>query len=528
VARLPARRAGSRFLVRAAYYELMPQQRSHAFAVLALLCAAASAAAQSTLITGAKVLDGSGRPAAEVSVRIIGDRIADIGDLHQREGERVIRAVGFVLAPGFIDTHSHADDAILGHRDALADVSQGITTVVVGQDGGSVFPLGDFFSKLERTPAAVNIASYAGHGTIRERVMGADYKRRATPDEIDRMRKLLVDEMNAGALGLSSGLEYDPGIYSDSLELFALTKPLEGMRGRYISHVRSEDRAFWPALAEIIAIGRRSFIPVQVSHIKLGMRSLWGMGDTLVGRLDRARDNGVNITADIYPYTYWHSDLSVLFPSRDFTDRGAAAFALREVVPADGLILTQYDPDPSYVDKTLAQIALLRHEDDTTALMALEQASSAMARQVGHGVDAIIGTGMDERDIATLLRWPWSNICTDGELLGKHPRGFGAFTRVLGVYVRERGVLTLAEAVRKMTTLAAMNVGIPDRGRISPGMYADLVLFDASTVADRATLADPHAVSAGIRAVWVNGTLVYEDGKPTGAFPGRVVRRVVR
>ena len=493
--------------------------------LLAVALAAAPARAQSTLITGAMVLDGTGRPGVVADVRLIGDRIADVGALVPRQGETVVRAAGFVLAPGFIDTHTHADDGIFAHPDALADVSQGVTTVIGGQDGESPFPLADFFARLRKTPGAVNVAAYVGHGTIRERVMGADFRRVATPAEVQAMTKLVEQEMRAGALGLSSGLEYDPGIYSDSTELFALAKPLEGMRGRYISHIRREDFAFWKAIDEIIAIGRHDYIPVQVSHMKLAMKGLWGQGPELIRRLDSARAAGVNITADMYPYTYWHSGLSVLIPSRDFTDRSKAAFALANVVPADGLIITHYEPDPSYVDKTLAQIAAMRHEDDTTALMFLEQQADAAAKQAGHGVDGIIGVSMDERDVVTLLQWPWTNICSDGELDGKHPRGYGAFTRVLGRYVREQHVLTLEEAVRKMTTLAAANVGLRGRGRVSVGMYADLVLFDPATVLDRATLQDPHAVSAGIRMTWVNGVVVYDGTRATGARPGRVITR---
>lgn len=500
-------------------------QSKHAAATICLAFAAAAAGAQSTLITGALLLDGTGRNGTIADVRIIGDRIADIGHLTAREGDRVIRASGLALAPGFIDTHSHADDAIFTHPDALADVSQGVTTVIVGQDGGSEFPLADFFARLEKSPAAVNVASYVGHGTIRDKVMGADYKRFATPVEVEKMKQMLTAEMRAGALGLSSGLEYDPGIYSDSTELFDLTKGLDQGGGRYISHIRSEDYAFWKAIEEIIAIGAHSHIPVQVSHIKLAMKGLWGQGHDLVVRMDQARDAGVNITADIYPYTYWHSGLSVLIPSRDFKDRSKAAFALANVVPADGLTITYYEPNPSYVDKTLAQIAEMRHEDDTTALMALEQESDAASAKAGHGVDGIIGVSMHEDDIETLLQWPYSDICSDGELDGKHPRGFGAFTRVLGVYVRERHVLPLQEAIRKMTTLAAANTGLTERGRVSVGMYADLVLFDPETVADRATLQDPHAVSSGIRYTWVNGVLVYAEGRPTGARPGKVIRR---
>ena len=492
---------------------------------LALLASGKSFAQSSTLITGALVIDGSGAPGVLEDVRIVGDRIADVGILTPRRSDVVIRASGLVLAPGFIDTHSHADDGIFKHPDALADVSQGITTVIVGQDGGSEYPLADFFAKLMKEPPTVNVASYTGHGTLRDKVLGKDYRRHATSAEVAQMKDLLDTDMKAGSLGLSSGLEYDPGIYSDSTELFDLTRGLAAQHGRYISHIRSEDFAFWPAVHELFAIGQHAKIPVQISHIKLAIRSNWGLADSLVGVLGTARLQGIDVTADIYPYTYWHSDLSVLIPSRDFKDRSKAAFALANVVPSTGLTITYYEPNPSYVGKTLAEIARMRHQDDTTALMALEQMSDSMSRATGRGVDGILGESMIEQDIARLLQWPFSDICTDGELDGAHPRGFGAFTRVLGTYVRERHVIPLEEAVRKMTSLAATNVGLSDRGTLSVGMYADLVLFDPTTVADRATLADPHAVSAGIHATWVNGVLVYQDGAATASRPGRVLRR---
>jgi len=501
-------------------------RRSALLAALVFLSGAARAAAQSTLITGALVVDGSGRPGIEASVRIQGDRIVDVGDLKPRAGERILKANGLVLAPGFIDTHSHADEDIFSHPDALADVSQGITTVVVGQDGESVYPLRDFFAKLERLPPAVNVASYAGHGTVRSLVMGADFRRHATAAEVDSMHKLLDIEVIAGALGLSSGLEYDPGIYSDSTELFTLTDVFALTGSRYISHIRSEDRYYWPAIDEIIAIGRRSRIPVQISHTKLAMKAIWGQHDSLIHVLDRARDDGVLITADVYPYTYWQSGLTVLFPARDFDNRQSAAFALSQVSPADGLLLTHYGPNPAYNDKTLAQIAQMRHQDDTTALMELiRDGENARATDVNKGEMTVLGTSMIEPDVEAILKWPWSNICTDGELDGKHPRGFGAFTRVLGVYVRERHVLALEDAIRKMSWLAATNVGIKERGQISVGMFADLVLFDPKKVGDRATLKEPHALSAGIKEVWVNGLPVFTEGKVTGALPGRALRR---
>jgi N-acyl-D-amino-acid deacylase len=275
----------------------------------------AHAQTTSTLVRGASVVDGTGSPAHIADVRITGKVIGSVGTLTLLPGELVIDAHGLVLAPGFIDTHSHHDVKIYEHREALAAVSQGITTIVVGQDGGyggpySHLPLGKFVTRLESQPAAVNVASYAEHGTIREAVMGDDLRRAATSDEIEHMRALLREEMNSGALGLSTGLEYEPGLYSSTEELIELAKVSGACGGRYISHIRSEDRHFWQALSELLEIGRAARIPVQVSHMKLAMRSLWGQSDKLIATLDRARDQGIDVTADVYPYTMWESSLN--------------------------------------------------------------------------------------------------------------------------------------------------------------------------------------------------------------------------
>jgi N-acyl-D-amino-acid deacylase len=245
----------------------------------------------------------------------------------------------------------------------------------------------------------------------------------------------------------------------------------------------------------------------------------------LIHVLNRARAAGVNITADVYPYRYWQSGLSVLFPERNFTDRKAAEFALDQVAPPDEITLTSYGPRPEYAGKTVAQIAAERGTDPATTLLALVKDADD-ARKAGRpSGETIIAASMDERDIEKIMAWPFTNICTDGELDGRHPRGYGSFTRVLGRYVRERHVVSLPEAIRKMTSLAADNVGIANRGRIAPGAFADLVLFDPATVIDNATPANPHAVSTGIAKVWVNGALAYDDGKTTGARGGAVVRR---
>jgi len=477
------------------------------------------------LITNATVIDGTGSPGRRASVRVEGDRIVAVGDLQPASTDRVIDATGLVLAPGFIDTHTHADDGLDTHPEALAVVSQGITTIIGGQDGGSPLPLSTYFAALEKQPAAVNVGMYVGHGSVRDSVMGADFKRVATPAEVQRMADLVANDMRAGAIGLSSGLEYDPGIYSDRAEVIALAKVSAQFGGRYISHIRSEDFAFWQAIDEIIGIGREAKLPVQISHTKLAMRSLWGRADSLVRLLDEARASGVDITADIYPYLYWHSTLTVLFPKRDFENRTAAEFALTETSTPGGLLLGRYEPNPAYAGKTVAEIAKLRGTDSVTTLIDLIRESEAMRKSTGRSTQSVIGTSMVEPDVEAIMRWPHTNLSTDGALNGPHPRGYGAFPRFLGVYVRDRKVMPLEEAVRRMTSLAAAHMGLKDRGRVAPGMFADLVLFDPATVADRATPREPHLTSVGISRVWVNGVEVYADGKPTGARPGRAIKR---
>jgi len=488
--------------------------------------ATGAAVAALTLIVNASVLDGTGGPARPVAVRIdagVG-RIIAVGDLTPGAGEQVLDAQGLTLAPGFIDTHSHSDDELFDHPDALADVSQGITTIVVGQDGGSTYPLKKYFARLESHPVAVNVASYSGHGTIRDKVMHDDFRRAATPAEVKKMERLLERDMQAGALGLASGLEYDPGIYSDPSEMVALAKVAAAHGGRYISHIRSEDRYFWEAVEEILNIGREARLPVQISHTKLAMKSWWGQSDRLLKRLDAARASGIDVTGDIYPYLYWHSTLTVLFPKRDFEDLDEAHLVVNEIAPPDGLILTQYDAEPAWVGKSLAEVAQSRHEDPAVTLIMLIRRAEERKAATGDAGEGIIGTSMTEEDFESLLRWPHMNLCTDGSLDGSHPRGFGAFPRVLGRYVRDRHVLTLEEAVHRATGLAADHMGFKDRGFIRPGMAADLVLFDPQTIADRATIAAPHALSDGVRAVWVGGAVVYREGKVTGARPGKVLK----
>jgi len=473
--------------------------------------------APGTLIRNARVIDGSGAPSRSTDVRIAGDRIVAVGSLTPASNERVYDAGGLTLAPGFIDTHSHHDRGLETARDATAMVSQGVTTIVVGQDGGGI-DLAALFARLDRQPAAVNVASYAGHGAIRDRVMGKDFARAATAPEIDRMRTLLATEMDAGALGLSTGLEYDPGIYATPDEVLALAKVAAGDGGRYASHIRSEDRWFWEALDELIAIGRQHRMPVHVSHIKLGMHDLWGQAAKLIGVLDRARADGVQLTADIYPYTYWQSNLGVLYPKRNFADRTETAFVLSHVALADDIIFNSFRTHPDYAGKTLAQVAALRRTPAEQTLMDL------LAEPGGESA-GIVAKGMADADVERLIQWPFANVCSDGQSRGLHPRGFGAFARVLGPWVRDKRLFSLEEAVRKMSSLAAQNAGLVKRGVIAPGYFADLVVFDPATVADRADFGHAQDLAAGVRTVWVNGQIVFDKGETSGTYPGRPLRR---
>ena len=494
--------------------------------------AATPPAAESFLVQGAMIVDGTGSPGFIGSLRVVDGLIAvvaaDDGNdaLFPANGEPVHDGSGLVLAPGFIDTHSHHDVGLLDEPTALAAVSQGITTIIAGQDGNSRFSIADFFAALEAAPTAVNVASYAGHGTLRRQVMGDDFRREATDGEIAAMRALLKTELANGALGLSTGLEYDPGIYSSTEEVVALAMTAAANGGRYISHMRSEDRALHRAIEETIEIAERARLPVQISHFKLAARGLWGQAAESLARLDEARASGLDITADVYPYEYWQSTMTVLFPERDFSDREAARYALEELVEPAGMLIGRYGPDPSLEGKTLAEISVERGTDPVTTYLDLIEVSQAtQADSAPDRNESIVATSMTFDDIATLMSWPHTNISSDGGLRGEHPRGFGAYPRVLGRYAREEGRLDLEEAIYKMSGLAAAHMGLSGRGTLSPGAPADLVLFDPATVMDRSTTAEPHLTSAGIERAWVAGVVVYENGEITGALPGKVLRR---
>ena len=489
---------------------------------LALLClfgaAAPAAASASILIRGGRVIDGTGDPARSADVRLEGDTIVSVAPkLGPVAGERIVEARGKVVAPGFIDVHNHSDRQLFDKLDASTQTAQGITTLLVGVDGGGPLPVGDFLARLDATPAAVNVATMVGEGNVRKKVMGEDFKRPARPDEVAAMRDLVAQAMAEGAFGLSSGLEYDPGYYSTTDELVALAEVAARRGGFYATHIRNEADETMRALAEAVEIGWRARIPVQISHLKLGTVGVWGRTAEALRILHHAaREN--DVTADWYPYNFWASTTYVLTPGREWDDRRSWVKGLTDVGGAENVLITKFPPDHSYDGKTLAAVAVSKGQDPADVLMDI----------VRRGNADILGTSMSEADVAAFLRDPLVMVSSDGGIEIAHPRGAGTYPRVLGRYVRERHDVPLVTAIRKMTGMPARRLGLADRGLLRAGMKADVVVFDPRTVIDRSTATDPQARPAGIEHVFVNGVEVVEGGRTTGARPGRALRSLPR
>lgn len=501
------------------------------FCVVFVLASANAQGVSSFIIVNATIVDGTGSPPRVGAVRIKGDRIEAVGDLTPQEGESVVDAAHLVLTPGFIDSHSHHDIGMFDQPTMTAAASQGITTIVRGADGGAVLAtsgnyagLAAFHAQLGRQPVALNVATFAPHGAIRTAVMGSDFKRVASPEEVDAMSELVADDMKSGALGLSTGLEYEPGIHSATEEVIALAKVASSFGGRYASHIRDEDDRFLEALEELLTIGHEARIPVHLSHVKLADLQAWGQTGQVIARLNDAREKGIEVSADIYPYLHWQSVLAVLFPNRDYTNIEAARFTFERTTTPQDLLITSFPARSAWVGLTVAQIALQLELSPEETLLRLAQMSDELTRRTGMRGDSIVAKSMNEGDVRAFMGWQHTNICSDGGLDGGHPRGAGAFPRVLSRYVGP-DKMTLAQAVHKMTSLTAKNMGISDRGELVPGAFADLVLFDPNEVKDNATFTEPKLLSSGIKTVWVNGQVVFADGKPTGTLAGTIVRR---
>jgi len=487
--------------------------------VLAATLFTSQAADDDTIaIVGALLIDGSGRAAVPDSVVVLkGDSIVAAGKRNQVQvptGARVIDAAGLVVAPGFIDAHNHSDRGFKDDPSAVSQVSQGITTVVVGQDGGSAFPIGAYLHDLDKNPIALNVLTFVGHATLRSRVMGEDTNRKATAAEIEKMRQMVEQAMREGAMGLSTGLEYETGKPASTEEVVTLARAAGVYGGIYISHIRDEaDRSF-EALAEAIQIGREANLPVQISHIKLATLKVWGKSKEAVALINKARAAGQDVTADCYPYDAWSSTIRVLIPSGRHEDPVDVARGLADVGGPANITIVNCRAHPDYEFRTMDEISKQEQISPVELYMKI-------VRDGGAGV---VCHSMKEPDIKTFYTQPWVMVSSDGGIGSRHPRGAGTYPRVLGHYVRELRWMSLPEAIRKMTSLPAQRFKLADRGLLKTGFKADVVLFDPRQIIDRATFKDPQLVGDGVKRVFVNGKEVWVDGRATGSRPGQALR----
>ena len=472
----------------------------------------------STVIINAQVADGTGAPLRRESVRITEDRITAIGNFDPAPGDEVIDAKGLVLAPGFIDIHNHSDRAL--DRDPLAttQIAQGITTVLLGADGDSPWPIGSWLDERRGKPVAMNLAVAVGHATVREQILQKDFRRVSRPTEVAAMAKLVEQGMAEGAIGLSSGLEYDVASYSTTEEMVEVAAAAAKHGGFYMTHIRDEaDRSF-EALREEIAIGQRAHIPVQHSHIKLGTVSVWGKAAEYVKIIEDARRDGLDFLADCYPYDAWFSTIKVLVPDKQYESPPSVKDALAAVGGAGNITIANFAPNKRYERHTIEELAKDEKIDPIDMFIRIIREGNAANDDA-----LIVAKSMTEADIELFYKQPWVMVGSDGGIDNDHPRGAGTYPRVLGRFVREKKLITLQDAIRKMTSLPASRMRLTDRGRIAAGQRADLVLFDPDTVIDRSTFEHPRALAEGIVRVWVGGEAVWADGKPTGAKPGSVL-----
>lgn len=483
------------------------------------------------VIRNGRVLDGTGNPWFYADIAIKGEKIAAIGDLSQASARRVIDARGLYVAPGFIDTHSHAA-AGLARKELSAGhplLAQGITTVLVNPDGGGPVDLVKQRRNLEEHGLGPNVALMVPHGSVRRAVIGTE-DRAPTPAEMQEMKDLVRAGMEAGAFGLSSGPYYSPGSFAKTEELVELAKVAAEYGGAYNSHIRDESDytiGVVAAVDEVITVAREARLPGVVTHIKaLGPR-VWGFSDTLVQRIEKARAEGVEVFADQYPYNASSTSLSAALLPRWAQAGGQKALVERlddsatrariraEVVEnldrrggADRIQFARYTKDRSIEGKTLQQVAAERKLDPVDLTLELVYAGSA---------PSIVSFNMHENDIATFMRQPWTMTASDGGLvrMGQgvpHPRGYGTFPRKIRKYVLEEGVIDLAAAIRSMTSLPATVYRIPGRGLLRVGNVADIVVFDLEKITDNATFDDPHQLSSGMVHVLVNGAFAIENG----------------
>jgi N-acyl-D-amino-acid deacylase len=513
------------------------------FLPLLLLTLSAGAADFDLVIRNARVVDGSGNPWFRADVGIREGRVAAVGNLTKAAADRVIDARDRVVAPGFIDVHTHIESTVEKLPRGDNYLMDGVTTVVTGNCGGSYADLEAAFAKLEQAGLGLNVASLIGHNTVRREVMGTA-NRFATPEEIARMQELVEKGMRAGAAGFSTGLIYIPGTYSSSDEVVALAKAAAKYDGVYASHMRDEGARVLEAIEEALRVGREAGMRVQLSHFKIDNRKLWGNSEKSLALVEKARREGVDVVVDQYPYDRSSTNLGITLPSWALADgsgkvkerladpatRKKIAKEMEQKLKSLGhknysyAMVASCESDRSIEGKTISEIAVMRGrkkklKDEIETI--LEILAAGGAQMVYHS--------MGEMDVERIMRHPSTGIASDGGIrefgLGvPHPRSYGTNARVLSEFVRARGLLTLEDAVRKMTSLPARTFGFRDRGLVGEGYQADLVIFDPERVRDKATFQQPHQYSEGLDFVLVNGTVAVEEGKLTDARGGQVIR----
>ena len=470
------------------------------------------------LFTNATLIDGTGAPGYVGDLLIEGGRIAALGapgsveappDAERRD------LAGLVLAPGFIDIHNHSTDRLFDFPLATTQLAQGITTIVVGADGSSPWPISDYLARIDALRPTVNVATLVGHGTVRRLALGENYRRSATDAEIADMTVRVERGMREGAFGLSSGLEYDPGFYSTTGELIAVSRAAAAHGGFYMTHMRDEEEGLMEAVDEAIRIGREAGLPVQISHIKAGNASVWGRAPDVLERIRRANDEGLDVTADQYPYAAWQSGLAIVVRSRMFSNPDSVAKGIAAAGGANRLQIVAFWDEPELNGLRLDEIARRRGMTDVEAYIWIME----------NGGSGLIGHTMNEEDVDTFMASPWVMTSSDGGVRSAHPRGAGTFPRVLGHYVRERGILTLERAVQRATSMPARRLGLNDRGVLRAGARADLAIFDPARVVDRSTFDNGTRQAEGVESVWLGGVETWSAGEATGARPGRAIRR---
>lgn len=498
------------------------------------------------LITGGTVIDGTGAARYRADVAVQGDRIVRVSrdPIPRSSAAQVLDASGKVVAPGFIDLHTHIEE-LTEMPAAESKLRQGVTTSVGGPDGGGPWPLGVYLDSLREIQLGMNVAYLVGHNTVRAEVMGMA-NRAPTAEELERMRAMVAQAMREGAFGISTGLKYPPGAFSKVDEVVALSRVAAEFGGIYTTHLREEGLELLESVAEAIQIGRDARIPVVLTHHKVVGQPMWGASTRTLAMVDSARAAGVDVMIDQYPYTASQTGIAILVPTWALAGgdtafvRRARSPELRDTIIREIVYNIRTDRGggdlrrvqfsrvrwmPELEGKTLHDWAVQRGLEPTFENGA-ELVIEAVARGGATGIYHII----DEGDLERIMRHPQTMIASDGALARPgqghpHPRAYGTFPRVLGTYVREKGVLSLEVAIHKMTGMPAARLGLDDRGQIEEGKIADLVVFDPATVADRATFEEPHQYPAGIEQVIVNGVSVVRDGRLTDARPGRVLTR---